>query len=153
MTAVDGRDERLPADLGSIKFVKADVREFPISDADVIVNLGLMYHLTLEDQIALLERVPQGARMIMDTQVHIRHQIPPEGRANVTEDCSEAGYNGALYRENQNAMASIGNPYSFIHTTESQERLFEDTGFGKLTTVYPQHCTKYGARLFYLAEK
>lgn len=153
VTAVDGRDDRLPADVGRITFVKADVREFPISDAEIVVNLGLMYHLTLSDQVRLLERVPKGAKMIMDTQVHIRHQIPPEGRTNIGEDCSRDSYHGALYKENQNAMASIGNPYSFIHTTESQERLFENTGFRRLTTVVPHHCTKYGARFFYLAEK
>ena len=153
VTAVDGRDERVPDELVGFSFVKSDARSFDISGFDVVIALGLMYHLEIRDQLDLLRRVPNSSLAIVDTQVHIAGDVPAEGRANLSELISEGGFEGVLYRENRNPMASIGNSHSFIHTPESQVRLFAAAGFKSLQIVVPRYVTKYGARLWYVGTK
>ena len=67
VTAVDARTTRFPDD-ARIRWVHQDVRETSLEGYDLIVNLGLFYHLTLDDQLTLLDRAA-GTPMILDTHV------------------------------------------------------------------------------------
>ena len=66
----------------------------PSTGYDLIVNLGLFYHLTLDDQLFLLDRAA-GTPMILDTHVATNK---PQGVGPLRAGQS-AGYSGRLYSE------------------------------------------------------
>ena len=67
-TALDARTERRPELPDGIRYIHAEVEsnEWNPADHDVIVCLGLYYHLDQVAQFALLERI-QGRALILDT--------------------------------------------------------------------------------------
>lgn len=149
VTAVDGRTARLPEDLGSIRFVEADVRTYDPSGHGVVAILGLLYHLELDDQESLLRRCRYGAPVIVETQVHVPEMVaddPKDWHAPVERD----GYCGVDFPEGNNPMASIGNKTSFWHTEASMELLFERAGYSRVTVIDPIFVSGYGARRFYV---
>jgi hypothetical protein len=152
VTAVDGRVERVPDDLGpNIEFIQADVRSFDLDRFDVVAILGLLYHMTLQDQVDLLGRAA-GRAVVVDTQIHdsalYTHDAGDWARSSVeTED----GYSGVLFPERENPMASLEPQDSFWHTEESLLRLFDASGFAVVQPVESQYVSKYGARKFYVA--
>lgn len=150
VTAVDGRTERLPEELGAIRFIQADVREFDPRGFGVVAMLGLLYHLELADQVSLLRRCCYGAPVIVETQVHVPEMVatkPEAWHALIERD----GYAGVDFPERDNPMASIGNRTSFWHTEASMARLFERTGYSRVIVIDPVFASDYGARRFYLA--
>ena len=151
VTAVDGRTVRLPEDLGAIRFVKADVRDYDPSGHGVVAILGLLYHLELADQESLLRRCCYGAPVIVETQVHVPEMVsdePKEWHRLIERD----GYCGVDFPEGDNPMASIGNQTSFWHTEASMLRLFERAGYGEVLVIDPPFMSGYGARRFYVAK-
>lgn len=154
-TAVDARTVRFPdaetepdpelaAHIRAIRWVQADVREFPIADGeyDLICVLGLLHHLELDAQIDLLTRCA-GTLLLLDTR------IAPAvvDRAGV--------YAGVLIQEHgktpaardQIPTASWGNAVSFRHTEESLVRLLRDCGYAQVMPMRPPHREDY---TFYL---
>ncbi|MGE0417357.1 MAG: trans-aconitate 2-methyltransferase [Acetobacteraceae bacterium] len=150
VTAVDGRIDRLPADLGSIRFVRADVRDFDPTGFGVIAILGLLYHLPLADQESLLHRCAHGPPVVVETQVHVPAMIDPAEAKPWHRILARDGYEGVDFPEGDNPMASIGNATSFWHTEESLIRLFGNAGFSSVTLVDPIFRSVYGARRFYV---
>ncbi len=155
VTAVDARIVRWPdAEAGgdpesaelirSINWIQADVREFPIraGEYDLICILGLLHHLEVNDQVALLKRC-SGMLTLLDTR------IAPA----ITD--REEPYEGTSIREHgetreerdQVPTASWGNAHSFRHTEESLLRLVRDCGYGKMMHMRPPHRENY---TFYL---
>ncbi|ORE98028.1 class I SAM-dependent methyltransferase [Aurantimonas sp. 22II-16-19i] len=150
VTAVDGRTVRLPEDLGTIRFVEADVRDYDPRGHGVVAILGLLYHLELADQESLLKRCCYGAPVIVETQVHVAEMVadaPKDWHRLVERD----GYCGVDFPEGDNPMASIGNATSFWHTEPSMLRLFERAGYAKVIVIDPVFSSGYGARRFYVA--
>jgi SAM-dependent methyltransferase len=155
VTAVDARTVRWPnpervpdpalADLiRQIDWVHADVREFAIEPGayDLICILGLLHHLEVDDQIALLRRCAPTP-LLIDTRI-------------AKSNLDQAGpYEGMLIREHgatreerdQVPTASWGNAHSFQHTEESLLRLVRDAGYAKMLQMRPPHRTDY---TFYL---
>ncbi|TNE61771.1 MAG: class I SAM-dependent methyltransferase [Alphaproteobacteria bacterium] len=154
VTAFDARTVRKPTDaeLGAIKFVHADVRDIDLAPFELVLVLGLFYHLTLEDQISLLRRCKAAGPVILDTQIHMETHINPVEKREAWEETlvQQDGYEGVLYPEKDNPMASVGNPTSFIHTPASLERLVAASGYTHMTTVDPIYQTHVGARRFYI---
>jgi SAM-dependent methyltransferase len=154
VTAVDARTARAPPpeQLGSIRLVHADVRDFDFSGFGLIFYLGLIYHFDIEDQISTLRRcVAARATVILDTQIHIPQLVPPgfdEGWARQVVQRDD--YTGAEFPERDNLQAAVGNQTSFWHTESSWLRLFENVGFSEVTVVTPLLQTKYGGRGFYV---
>jgi len=155
VTAVDARTARWPdadaesdptlADLiRTIHWVQADVREFPIEERgyDLVCVLGLLHHLEVSDQVALLKRCSTMPTLI-DTRI-----------AKALVDV-EGPYEGMLIREHGQTreerdavpQASWGNPLSFQHTEESLLRLVLDCGYIKMMQMRPPHRQDY---TFYL---
>jgi SAM-dependent methyltransferase len=155
VTAVDARTVRWPdaetesdstdADLiRTIRWVQADVREFPIEEGeyDLICVLGLLHHLEVADQVALLKRC-STMPTLLDTRI-----------AKALVDI-EGPYEGMLIRERGETreerdavpQASWGNPVSFQHTEESLLRLVLDCGYMKMMQMRPPHRPDY---TFYL---
>ncbi len=156
-TAVDGRTERVPPDMEGVTFQQADIRDVDLSEYDVILCLGLFYHLEAEDQVALLKRCPEGAVVIVDTQVWLE-DLP--GLGNFLGDRISEFYTGVMdryegiyFKEQATAMASIGNPESFFPTEASLLRMFEDTGFQSVMLVDPAYYTPAGGRRWYVGRK
>lgn len=155
VTAVDGRTDRLPDDLGSIEFIQHDVRTFDPRGYDVVSNLGLLYHLELGEQIDLLKAC-SASQVILETQVHEPGIVPPAAQPWGYEVLEIDGLDGVVYPENQggalanNPMASIGNETSFWLTEESLLDVFDRCGFGSVEIVNPPHYSKYGQRKFYV---
>jgi hypothetical protein len=148
VTAVDAREARVPEDLGSIRFVRADVRDYDLSPFDVIVCLGLFYHFDLDDQIEILRR-SCGKPLILDSQVHVKELVVPGTGDWQNKIVRRDGYEGVVYPEGDNPMASIGNKVSFWHTEKSLERLFAHAGFKHLVVLDPLFQSKYGGRRMY----
>jgi hypothetical protein len=152
--AFDGRDDRVPNDLGNVIFLKQDIRNFSSSGFDVVLILGLLYHLTLDDQIKLLAECNQAKAVIVDTQVHIPDLVVSDASAsrNSFSDTvvTKGPYSGVLFPEVNNPMASIGNQSSWWHTEDSMIKIFEDTGYKKCNVIGEPYVSKYGARRWYL---
>lgn len=153
VTAVDLRTQRLPPEheMSGIDFIESDVRHFDVSGFDVISNLGLLYHLSLDDQADLLRRCSYTT-VLLETQVHFPDIVPPAARPWGYQIVQNDHYEGVLYPEGNNAMAGSGNPTSFWHTEQSLLQLFADTGYETVTAVEPLFVSKYGARKFYVLD-
>ncbi len=156
VTAVDARTERLPAQdvLGNIKFVHSNINDFDTSGYDVVANLGLFYHLSIDNQFAILEKCNRNPFTILETQVHNPNMIGKAANAanfsGLTTTGQYSQYTGVHYVENNNPTASIGNTTSFWHTEESMLIIFEETGYKEVILVAPVFMSKYGMRRFYV---
>lgn len=154
-TAVDARTTRLPdpvsvedatvADLiRSVTWVQADVRDFPIQpqEYDLICILGLLHHLEVADQHALLRRCASTLTLI-DT------------RTVAVASVQVNGYQGAMITEHGATRAerdlvptaSWGNALSFRHTEASLLRLARESGYARMMQMRPAHRRNY---TFYL---
>lgn len=144
VTGVDARTERMP-DVEGIRWVRSDVREFEIRDEeyDCICVLGLLYHLELEDQLALLRKCA-GTTTIMDTHVSSSPVIEKNGYAGSLFDEVPGGT-----REQRDATptAAWGNETAFWPTEESLLRMIHDSGFSSVFKMEPPHAP---GRTFYL---
>jgi hypothetical protein len=132
VTAVDARTERFPDDQ-RVTWVHEDVRETSLDGYDVIANLGLFYHLTLADQLSLLDRAA-GTPMILDTHIAVKN---PSG-FNLTEPLTPDGYRGRLYDEaniQHEATASWGNLSSFWPTPRALYRMLNERGWDVFTAT------------------
>ncbi|MDQ3654085.1 MAG: methyltransferase domain-containing protein, partial [Chloroflexota bacterium] len=142
--AEPGSDPDLVALTRSVRWIQADVREFPIGkgEYDLICVLGLLHHLEVSDQIALLKRC-SGTPTLLDTRI---------AKALVDR---EGPYEGMLVREHGTTReerdevptAAWGNAVSFQHTEESLLRLVMDCGYIKMLQMRPPHRQDY---TFYL---
>jgi SAM-dependent methyltransferase len=156
VTAVDVRTVRRPDPeaerdperaklIRSIDWIESDVREFQIKggEYDLICVFGILHHLELNDQIALVKKF-SGTLTILDCR------IAPE----VT--VKEGRYEGRYVREfgktreerDKIPGAAWGNERSFQHTEESLIRLLHDSGFRKVMCMRPPHAENY---TFYVA--
>ncbi len=156
VTAVDVRTVRWPeidpqaapemaALLESITFVQSDIREFAIgrNEYDLICILGLLHHLEVPDQVALIRKCT-GTPLLIDTRI-------------ASAEVDAAGdYRGMLIKEHgetreerdEVATASWGNETSFRHTEESLTRLLRDCGYPIVFQARPPHRREY---TFYFA--
>lgn len=124
VTAMDVRTARMPTRPG-ITWTQGDVRTFDVSGYDLIMILGLLYHLDMDDQIDLLQRC-SGTPLILDTHVALK----------VTG--SRSGYQGKVFLEvpelaaedhERCDTASWGNKESWWTTQDELLRLLRDVGY------------------------
>jgi hypothetical protein len=132
VTAVDARTVRMPMTPG-IDWVQQDIRETDVGGYDVILLMGLLYHLELDDQLDLLRRC-SGAVTILDTH----HSTSPTHL--------EGGYAGNTFREippdhpttlAETPTAAWGNETSFWATQPDLVRMLHDCGFGMVLALVP----------------
>lgn len=156
VTAVDVRTVRwsdadpasspgIAALLESVTFVQSDIRDFPIgrNEFDLICILGLLHHLEVPDQVALIRKC-SGTPLLIDTRI-----------ASAEIDAFDA-YRGMLIKEHgetreerdQVATATWGNETSFRHTEESLTRMLRDCGYPVILQARPPHRREY---TFYFA--
>jgi len=126
VAAVDARTERFPAD-ERVTWIQADVRTVDLMPYDLVLCLGLFYHLTLEDQLHLLHRAA-GRPMILDTHLdHGSHTHP------LSDVITFGEYQGRTYREPGHLTSSWGNAESFWPTLASFHKMLGESGFTVLT--------------------
>jgi hypothetical protein len=140
--AVDVRTVRMPMTPG-ITWVEQDIRETDVAGYDVILLMGLLYHLELADQLDLLRRC-SGTVTILDTH----HSNLPSHL--------EGGYAGRTYKELPEGReaelaatptAAWGNVTSFWATQPDLVRMLHDCGFGTILALVPPNLPN---RSFYL---
>jgi hypothetical protein len=131
VTAVDARTERFQDD-PRVTWVHSDVREVDLSGYDLIVCLGLFYHLTLADQLDLLKRCA-GTPILIDTHLAVGVSTFP-----LSEEVHSDGYTGRLLDEVLSSqLASWVNEKSFWPDRASFWRMLEENGYGIVMTVEP----------------
>jgi hypothetical protein len=142
VTGVDARTVRMPMTPG-ITWIEQDVRETDVSGYDVILLMGLLYHLELGDQLTLLRRCSSTVT-ILDTH----HSTSPTHL--------EDGYAGHTFRElpadhptelAEAPTAAWGNQTSFWATQPDLVRMLYDCGFGTILALVPPTLAN---RTFYL---
>lgn len=125
VTAVDARTTRFPED-DRITWVHQDVREVDLQGYDLVLCLGLFYHLTLEDQVALLRKA-SGTPLLLDT-----HVATPDPTHPLSPPVKVGGYRGRLYSEKgweRRSTASWGNTESFWPRRGELYRMLGDHGY------------------------
>ena len=144
VTAVDARTERFRDD-ERVSWVHQDVREHDLGGYDLILCLGLFYHLTLADQLDLLTRAA-GTPILIDTHVDVGIDYP-DGR--LGEVVEQGGYRGRLYGENlESPLASWVNTSSFWPDLDSFYRMLADHGYPVTLALEPWYQPE---RTFFLA--
>jgi hypothetical protein len=142
VTAVDARTVRMPMTAG-INWIQQDVRETDVGPYDVILLMGLLYHMELADQMDLLRRCSHAVT-ILDTH----HSTSPTHEEN--------GYAGHTFHEipddhptslKESPRAAWGNATSFWATQPDLVRLLYDCGFGTVLALVPPTLPN---RTFYL---
>jgi SAM-dependent methyltransferase len=144
VVAVDARSERMDDGaaaarrlaLGNLRFEKADVRNVTAASHgrfDVVLFLGILYHLDDRDAFSVLRNIHEMCEqfVIIDTHVALRSQDRTENNGR--------SYDGARMREHAEddteavragrLQASLDNPQSFWFTRDSLFRLLGDVGF------------------------
>lgn len=132
-TAVDARDERFVED-DRVTWVTQDVREFDLAGYDLVLCLGLFYHLTVEDQVALLERAG-GTPLILDTHVATKNPTHP-----LSPPATAGGYRGRFYDEGRwqkRPTASWNNATSFWPTPRELYRMLGEHGYPSVFAGVP----------------
>lgn len=132
VTATDARRERVPPAVEKlgIEFVQADVNspDFRVGAYDVVLLLGILYHLTLAQQIALVKKCAHTLT-IVDTRC--------TGKAQVKID----GYEGVYYVEDekmrQDPRSAFSSEQSFWHREPSLIRMLRQCGYRRITRVEP----------------
>ncbi|WAX56017.1 class I SAM-dependent methyltransferase [Jatrophihabitans cynanchi] len=147
VTAVDARSTRFPVDQ-RIRWVVSDVREFDnYADVDVVLCLGLWYHLTLQDQLDLAKRV-HPRPLIIDTHVGTRNPDEYHGaNPRISTLIGSNGYEGRYYNEaglRNSPTASWGNDLSFWPTVATLERQLYEAGYDTVEHLAPPHLADRG---------
>jgi hypothetical protein len=133
VTALDARGDRYPADEPRVDWRIGDVRDVDLAAYDVIACLGLFYHLTIDDQLSLLDR-SRGIPIILDTHVANDRPVPMRLSAPV----ELRGYVGRLYTEPDQAThspASWGNEQSFWPRTRDLYAMLDAHDYDVLTAT------------------
>ncbi len=144
VTAVDARTERFPTD-ERVTWVHDDIRAHDVSGYDLILCLGLFYHLTLADQLDLLTRAA-GTPILIDTHVDVGIDYPDDRLAGSVE---QDGYRGRLYGEHlESPLASWVNEASFWPDLDSFYRMLADHGYPVTLALEPWYQPD---RTFFLA--
>ncbi|HCI03497.1 MAG: class I SAM-dependent methyltransferase [Candidatus Peribacteraceae bacterium] len=148
VTAVDARTERWSGKEG-ITWIQSDVRDFQIlpNEYDLIFLLGLLYHLTFEDQIKLLSKCNHTETII---ETHVGKPQESIGK-----------YKGHFHQEfpedmpdeerTEHLLSAWKNTYSFWLTEESLVAMLKDCGFKFAEKLQEQQMPDGELRMTYRA--
>ena len=139
-TALDVRTARVPDLPEEIRFLHGDIDSdaWTASDYDLIVCLGVYYHLDQDMQHRLLKKC-RGKPLIIDTHFANPKGLPTRYISALSETYEKNGETGADYREARHlsdearktadARASFDNPTSWWQTKESLLDTLHDYGW------------------------
>jgi SAM-dependent methyltransferase len=129
VTGVDARPDRVPFNHKGIDWKIQHVKDIEVTQ-DIVLLSGILYHLTLQDQINLVKKCSAAKVVIINTHI-IEHEngsiLNVYKRDKLSAIHKVNGYEGSLYHEGTNLknrpMASFDNEYSFWHTEQSLIKL------------------------------
>lgn len=133
VTAIDARDRKWEP-YPNVTWRHQDVRDVDLRGYDLILCLGIFYHLTFDDQMAFLAKCA-GTPLILDTHV----ALPGDGnRGAISSEVTVGdGYTGKYLSEDGALLASWQNDTSFWPTEESQARMLKAHGYTSMTPYEP----------------
>jgi SAM-dependent methyltransferase len=137
--------------LRDLRFVQSDCRQFDVSGFDVVSIVGLLYHLTLREQIDLLSRC-RGRTVIVDTEIFDDGAMSESARRRIQAPSESLGYDGIDWMETEDVWSSKGNSLSFWHTVPSLLRMFENAGARSVNVFEPAYRSPHGLRQWYLLD-
>ena len=132
--AIDARTERFPV-TDAVEFRNIDVRDVSLTGYDLILCLGLFYHLTLDDQRSLLARCA-GTPLIIDTHMAVGASRMDDMLSDMVEI---DGLQGRWFKEGTDTRSSWGNEHAFWPTPESLGTMLRDVGYGVVRISEEQH--------------
>jgi SAM-dependent methyltransferase len=134
VTAMDARPDRIPFHEEKIKWIVKDVSDFDFSYYDVVLFLGLLYHLPFAVQMDILMKL-QCRLLVIDT-----HYCLPEWE----NLCFIGGFYGCNYHEadtigelKARSRAAFSNTDSFLPSPETLEKMVFGAGFSSFAKVLP----------------
>jgi SAM-dependent methyltransferase len=142
--ALDARTERMNEGakaaerlgLQNLCFEQNDIRNVNVrshGSAEVVLFLGILYHLDQRDVFPVLKNIYEMCNqfMVIDTRITLRAQVKVEydGRSYEGQNVREHGDHDPGEARRSRLLASVDNPLSFWFTKESLFRLLNDVGF------------------------
>lgn len=142
-----GREAAVRSNLHNLAFEQADIRTITAvshGPADVVLLLGILYHLDTEDFFQVLRNVHElcqqfviiETRIALDASESISHGGNEYGGTRVREHPNE----DSRQNRNQRLLASIDNSHSFWPTRQSLFAALDNVGF---TSVCECHVPRY----------
>lgn len=133
--AIDSRIVRVPKTLPkNVEFIKDNAVTHNLSNYDVIICLGLLYHLTAKEQIYILKNA-LGKELVIDTHMALK------GKEVISDD-----YKGVFYKEADNINDMMKNPRASTTTLESFwfnesefEKMLKNIGYTTIIKFMPEH--------------
>ena len=116
VTGIDARHRDRDAHQG-VTWRDQDVRDADVSGYDLVLCLGIFYHLPFADQMELLAKCA-GKPVIIDTHVALACEITQGD-----------GFEGKMYGEHGGLLSSVGKADSFWPTAASLERMLAVHGY------------------------
>lgn len=142
--ALDARAERMNEGakaaerlaLKNLSFEQTDIRNVNIDShgrVDVVLFLGILYHLELRDAALVLKNIYEMCHqfVVVDTHIVLHGQVKVEhdGRSYEGKQVHEHADDDPEAVRRSRLLASLDNPTSFWFTKESLFRLLKDVGF------------------------
>jgi SAM-dependent methyltransferase len=160
VTAVDARarwtvdgeaaGDKQPPTHDPIRWIRADLRSLhDLAMFDVVLAVGVLYHLPLADQLSLLRRTA-GRPLVIDTELFDAASIPRDRAWRFRQVISQEGYGGATCQETGHAWSSAGDAESFWFTEASILDAFRDSGRTEVTVLDPAYRSAFGPRRWYV---
>lgn len=129
--------------------VRSDLRDFEGLDRfDIVLAIGVIYHLPLVDQLALLRRCA-GRPLLIDTEIYDAALLPADRAPRFTQVVAE-GHAGALCAETGNAWSSAGDSHGFWFTEAALLAAFAAAGRSAVTVLDPPYHSAFGPRRWLL---
>lgn len=150
VTAQDVRATRFPQQARGIRWEVGDVLDLQVDrgEYDLVLCLGLLYHLDLDGQLALLRTIGHTP-LLLDTHVSTPEDLERSPHKNQLSDVvTVQGYTGRYYTEvpgktlaerRDVSTASWGNDRSFWADQESMTRMLKDCGYGDVLAHEKPH--------------
>lgn len=167
--ALDARTERMSEGakaaerlgLKNLCFEQIDIRAVNVDShgqVDVILLLGILYHLDQRDTFLVLRNICEMCRqfVVIDTHValHGLARIEHDGRNYEGQQVREHADDDPEATRKSRLLASLDNPLSFWFTRESLFRLLNDVGFTSVCECHvPLEPSKTTDRITIIASK
>jgi hypothetical protein len=148
VTAVDARAPWLGEVPAGMAHAQEDVRGFDFSGFDAVGIVGLLYHLPLADQVALLRRCA-GRPTVIDTEVYSPEAVPAGAHsARLGPAVVREGWRGGAFAEEGRHWSSAGDAESFWLDEASLLALCGECGWREAVVFGPAYASLFGLRRF-----
>lgn len=139
-----------PAGDEGIAWVQADVRAFDTTPFDIVLAIGLTYHLPLAAQRDLLAQTA-GRPTVIDTEVFDAAD-PAAIACDRLRPVRLDGLEGALCRETGNYWSAADDQESFWPTHDAFLQMCRDAGRRSVTLIEPTYRSQFGPRRWYVLD-